>query len=563
MALPSADRSRSVEGLDGFLVPRPKTLKLAPASLPNAAQFRLRIRPYALVAALVACASQPASNNAATVVCAANTYDINGLASDGCEYACMKSSDTDPFDDEYKDDNCDGTDGVADQCVFVSNAGLDAPLGGTRVSPLRTLSYAVEIAHSQGKSVCAAGGTFTGSLELKYGVSIYGGFDANDVTIPFRRAHTATTAVEATGIGISSTAGESEARIDAIQFRVSAKDPGASAHGILISGGATLTVNACTFDVGDGMPGAQGSAGAIGTKGSQGGAGGGKFTNPQPGGAGADAGCSAGGNGGDGANPPGKTGANGSSGGVSLAPGGKGGSGGAFGAPGDDGEESTSTAAPGSAGSAQPMTIAFTANGYIAVPGGDGKPGNDGRGGGGGGGSGAEGICPVDAGAGCDLSGSGGGGGGAGGCGGGPGKGGGGGGSSIGAAITKGRLTLISTPLRVGNGGAGGHGGDGGAGGDGGLGGNGSSPRYGMWTIHGGDGAGGTNGSMGGGGAGGNGGSSICFAGAGNVVTVTSSICTHGKGAGGGIGGAGASRGPSGNAGTTFDSYDLLTLIGR
>ena len=41
----------------------------------------------------------------------------------GCEYSCHKTGPADPIDADFKDENCDGSDGVMEKCIFVANDG--------------------------------------------------------------------------------------------------------------------------------------------------------------------------------------------------------------------------------------------------------------------------------------------------------------------------------------------------------------------------------------------------------------------------------------------------------
>ena len=515
----------------------------------------------AILIVVAACSSESGSNNGTVpLVCASNTYDLNGRSTDGCEYVCTRTSDVDPIDDEFKDDNCDGTDGVADQCVFVSEQGVDVPLGGSRTAPVRTIGYAIQIASEQSKSVCVGGGTFSETIFVpQQAVPIYGGFDASDALMPFRRGREAITRVEATSIGIVAS-NANEVRVESIEFRVHAANAGGNAHGVVSSGDGTVTIHGCTFEVDDGIGGADGASGKEGTAGVAGHTGG-PGGDYRAGGVAPSSSCGPAGNGGDGALYPAKSGEDGSSAGSILAPGGSGGDAGTSGKSGSDGEDSKVVGSSGSMGAAEPAALRASNAGVSSSAGGNGGPGGTGHGGGGGGGSGYVGLC-VDAGASCKYNGAGGGSGGAGGCGGGGGSGGSGGGSSIGLVALRGKIVMDQTTLRVGSGGGGGRGGAGGNGGKGASGAEGASTYE--PAVTGGGGGRGTAGGPGGPAAGGNGGHSVCFVTNVDTISLTNSSCTRGKSGSAGQGGSGVIvRGPDGNAGFAYDWYDLTTRKGR
>ena len=136
--------------------------------------------------------------------CPAGTWDLDGNPATGdcgCEYACNKVSNADPIDPSYADDNCDGTDGVVAQCVFVS-ATLGSMAGaGTREHPAVSIARGIDIARSNGlAAVCVSGETYNEAVTVASGVSIYGGFDASNASFPFRRSASAVTQVIAPGV---------------------------------------------------------------------------------------------------------------------------------------------------------------------------------------------------------------------------------------------------------------------------------------------------------------------------------------------------------------------------
>lgn len=118
--------------------------------------------------------------------CLPDTWDLDGnplTGECGCEYACVQGSSEDPIDPMFLDDNCDGTDGVVKDCVFVS-ASLGTPGGaGTRQDPLDTIAAGILQAQNvDAAAVCVSGESYTGQVQVPSGISVYGGFDHADAT---------------------------------------------------------------------------------------------------------------------------------------------------------------------------------------------------------------------------------------------------------------------------------------------------------------------------------------------------------------------------------------------
>ena len=126
--------------------------------------------------------------------CPPGTYDLGNTGS--CDYKCTptQNAPNDPIDPGFVDDNCDGTDGVVARCLFVASDGTDAPTAGTRLSPMKTIAYAIAQATAQGgKDVCLSAETYLGEVDLASGVSVYGGFNEHDPSFAFRRGATPAT----------------------------------------------------------------------------------------------------------------------------------------------------------------------------------------------------------------------------------------------------------------------------------------------------------------------------------------------------------------------------------
>jgi hypothetical protein len=504
--------------------------------------------------------------------CPADHWDVDGNpltgALCGCEYQCQQTSPTaDPIDPSFTDDNCDGTDGVAAQCVFVSaSQGNDATGTGTRTQPLQTIAAAIQVARTNAvPAVCLSGEVYAEAVQVVSGISIYGGFDQNDPDFKFRRSANATTTVQAVGTVFAAPQVDQETHLEGLTIAATAPAaPGASTYGVLLGGGlGTLFVRYDTVTAAPGVAGSPGSAGAPptppqatggnggqnGCQGSSCGIGGPQTSCVEFGGKGGDGGY----NNGDGESGSiGSGGASGGGGGAATqacfsqsAAGGIGG-GGANGAGGT----------PGSGGAGL-GTVA--AGGYVPADGGAGQAGANGKGGSGGGGGGG-GSCDEPP-FGCLCAADRGGGGGSGGCGGlggARGLGGQGGGGSFGVFAAAGSLVVTGDTITTGVGGTGGKGGDGAAGQTGGIPG---TPGTGNDDSGaGGSGGGGGSGGAGGPGAGGGGGPSACLARAGAATfTFSGNSCTTGVPGLGGSGGSNpvGSFAGSGNNGTAAANLQI------
>lgn len=504
--------------------------------------------------------------------CPTGFYNLDGKADGdncGCEYACTKRGEDDPFDTGFVDANCDGSDGIVNECVYVSTSIGNDGGDGTRTKPYKTIAAALAVAAAGSKKrpVCLSAEKYTEAVELPSGVSLYGGFDQADTSFPFRRSTKHGTAdiatvIVAPEVGIQAGTGilvrelKDETHIEnlTLQVKIPAATNGLSVYGVrLVGGTAQLFVRKNVFDLGPGNPGAVGAnADAITPSTAPNGVvGGGGCSDCSSYGQGGPAPvCSfPGGRGGNGANGSGGTGQPGSSGFGGASGGGGGGgtscissNGGSTGTGGNPGAPGLTPTVGGAGG----VPLGTIVNGlYVPPSGSTGVSGGNGGGGGGGGGGGSSAhtwpIC-------YDDGGGGGGSGGCGGAGGGAGRGGSGGGSSIGVLVGGSSAVIEANVFNLGNGGTGGAGGSGALGQTGGNGlggGNGASS-----AAAGGPGGRGGNGGAGSGGGGGTGGFSVRIARIGTAVvtetTNTGTLGVAGKGGQGGPGGAGAPAGTSG-----------------
>jgi len=499
---------------------------------------------------------------ACTATCAAGFVDADGMAANGCE--CNAAAPDAP-DLMFRDSNCDGIDGDASRAVFVSPRGDDAN-PGTMAMPKRTMPAAITAAAAGApvRAVYAAAGLYPGSVQLRSGIHIYGGYDD---AAAWSRARTNATVIQgdATAVLAQDLTVATELQLVTVQS-ASAAVSGETSYGVRALN-ALLTLRGCTITSGNGASGANGADGAVGADGDNG-------TNGGTPGAGASGGsrCGAGGGRGGESARGGNNGAPGSVG--SVAPGGAAaGNGGAaatrsgtcvgcVGACGGSAAAnppSAGAATAGSAGrnganggSAPTMGTVNGATGVYSGPRGVAGTAGAAGGGGGGGGAGTGGRTysfPVSC---SDHFGGGGGGGGGGGCGGGAGQGGNGGGGSFAVMSVSSTVRVDDCQMNAGRGGRGGAGGDGGDGGSGGNPGSGGGANGNAGS--GGAGARGGAGGDAGSGSGGPGGPSVCVYYLGSAPMITGLTCVRGGGGTGGGGGrGGAGDAPDGATGFSED----------
>ncbi|MGB0589569.1 MAG: hypothetical protein ACPGU1_07825 [Myxococcota bacterium] len=553
---------------------------------------------------------------ACTYSCVGEWLDVDGVADNGCE--CLPQPGQDLPDTSGPgglgvDQNCDGVDGEKGSALFVSKNGDDGA-SGQFGSPKRTLQNAIDAASNQGVPfVFVATGAYVGSISLKDGVRVYGGYSATfDVRDPigYETAIIASTStVGLPGAVNGHAVGQAPAAASGLEgfvvFGATGETAGASSYAVYLrDAGPALTISGNVIIAGDGADGASGASGqdgASGAAGAQGTAATWLGTSSCSAGSHADGGQG-------GAMSCGGASASGGTGGTRVCPdapwavqtadqtslttehgedgdgaGGDGGqagwdsavgvstcnicsssythaSEGADGGPGSGGVDAQAAGACGG-------QLGAVSSGGLWVPYAAESGGSGSHGGGGGGGGAAGGVDTL----GCDgisqVVGGSGGGGGAGGCGGGGGLGGSSGGGSFAIFASFGAVpaslpNIKGNTLHQGRGGAGGNGGQGGLGGAGGQGGTGgaSGQGAGEWPINicgagGGYGGAGGLGGHGAGGAGGCGGVSygVYIAGAIPGASVADNgVAEPGSAGLGGVGGSsyGAS-GPNGAVGAT------------
>ncbi|MBX5483557.1 MAG: DUF1565 domain-containing protein, partial [Myxococcaceae bacterium] len=331
-----------------------------------------------------------ASSTCALVGCQPGYYDLDGVLTNGCEYACTFQSSNDLPDDGFVDANCDGVDGDMADAVFVSTVNGRDDNPGTRAAPVKTIGEGIALAVANGRhQVLVNSGTYLEQVVLHSGVSLYGGYDLLWVrgtgNVPFITSNTAAsgriTAVEGVNVLQPTT-------VDGFKIATSsALFPGGDVFSVYCDNCPGLDLRNNVITAGDGGPGSAGLDGDPGTAGTQGGPGGpGACDKAGPGGPGGAIGGSAcggfGGPGGAGGfygmNPgmPGQIA-------VGGAPGGPAGAGGPVGQPGGNGSNGAPGApgAPGAGGSGG----SIVAGNFLSTAGAPGGAGADGNGGGGGG----------------------------------------------------------------------------------------------------------------------------------------------------------------------------------
>ncbi len=528
--------------------------------------------------------------------CQPGWQDVNDNPADGCECFPLPGPDV----PDGIDQNCDGVDGQIDAAIFVAKNGSDLS-PGTIDAPMLTLTAAIARSLQTGKSdVYVATGVYSGSIQLKPGVRLYGGYTSDfkkhdsilAETVIMGGAYSAESPGAVNAIGISGGPGTTVLAGFTV-FGKNNNTPGGSSYALYVRNCTNALVVSDNRVVsgagGNGSGGLSGANGVSGQAGSNGGNAYGVNTGncgsvqppfPRPGGGGGAGTCNAGsatagGQGGGNTCPSTYNAApvayeNGSAG-SGTAPGGGGaggydrevwycssfpggechqatggnevGNAGAMGGIGSNGNTASGNGC--SAAAAQGQLVGGLWGGGGGLAGGNGANGSGGGGGGAGGGaqdgSGCSGRTQV---------GGTGGGGGSGGCGGTGGAGGAPGGGSFGLFIVW-DAPPATIPQVMYNGfdgsvgGAGGSGGNGGSGGPGGAGGSGGAEDYAnaKCAAPGGNGGNGGNGGHGEGGGGGCGGASYCIfasgqGGASLAAYKDSNSFVVGAGGPGGAGGA-------------------------
>ena len=440
------------------------------------------------------------------------------------------------------------------QAIYVSVTGDDTANGASPLHPVKSIQTGLDLATKCPGTPCTvlvSGGTYTGALQLRDGVSIFGAYAPDFASRAASNVVTITSTADRTVVSQALTKLTTIDGVTIVGADLASND-GRSSYAVwVIDSASALYIGNATIKGGAGANGAPGPTAPIVSCTASGGVGGEPTDctsgDGSPGTASGDPPV-AGGGGGGGSNdcPSACPSVNGDS--VS---------GGGDGAPGGNGTNGAGGA------TAAVITGAFKQGLWTAAPSGWGARGSHGTGGGGGGGGGTKRFRACF---GCGtLLGGHGGAGGAGGCAGGGGGPGGAGGGSFGIVADNSIVTLSNAIVTSGNGGRGGAGADGGPG----LAGvkqadqdhsDGGKQKCGLINYEsagGGHGAPGGDGGSGGGGAGGQGGVSVAIATIGSAVVTQYSVqATAGQGGLGGAGGKGLGNpGADGRAGPAFATH--------
>lgn len=127
-----------------------------------------------------------------TTACLEGFVDVDGIAANGCE--CERLGDDGPPPVVGGDNDCDGVVDDDANFIYVTTTGSDSN-PGTLVRPVRSLRRAITLGAASDKDVLVAQGTYDGAVDLRAGVSVFGGYRADfrdrDVTLfPVVLTHT-------------------------------------------------------------------------------------------------------------------------------------------------------------------------------------------------------------------------------------------------------------------------------------------------------------------------------------------------------------------------------------
>src|SRR5438876_120273 len=156
---------------------------------------------------------------------------------------------------------------VAEDAIYVSPAGDDAA-NGTRAAPLKTIGAALALAGSSGKNrVNVAQGTYPENVQLRSGISLYGGYD------PATWTRDPATFITTIGPGPSTSAvavqGDNVTGVTIDGFTIRSGDasvPRQSAFGMLLTS-SVATISGNHIIAGNGAAGRDGFSGLAGQNG--------------------------------------------------------------------------------------------------------------------------------------------------------------------------------------------------------------------------------------------------------------------------------------------------------
>ena len=209
--------------------------------------------------------------------CLEGYVDLNNDVADGCEYQCSITNPLDPIDEEGRDENCDGFDGLLSQLIFLSTSGDDGS-DGTQDAPVASFAAALELIEPEGtrRAIVIAEGTYDldGIGQIPAGVSLHGGFrDDGRWTRDTEARATFGETVEPLVVG-----GGSGVTIEGLELSTESRTverdgAGAGAVGLVIRDGAGLRGHNLIVRAGAGTDGVEGRPGLDGATGLAGGSG--------------------------------------------------------------------------------------------------------------------------------------------------------------------------------------------------------------------------------------------------------------------------------------------------
>ncbi|HEY5944853.1 MAG TPA: hypothetical protein VIV40_05150, partial [Kofleriaceae bacterium] len=188
---------------------------------------------------------------------------------------CEPPSQIDDPDPSFEDSNCDGIDGDRARAIFVSPAGVNSATCGLDYNdPCLTIAFGITRATNTGRPhVYLQAGTYTASVTMANGVSLYGGYDFNWRRRPYSESgHTVT--IVGGNPAVRFNAITAATWLDNLVVRsADATAAGSSAMGILATSSMLVSLRSVLVQPGSGAagsPGSDGSTGAFGSDGGQG-----------------------------------------------------------------------------------------------------------------------------------------------------------------------------------------------------------------------------------------------------------------------------------------------------
>ncbi|MCA9539138.1 MAG: hypothetical protein KC620_09655, partial [Myxococcales bacterium] len=206
-------------------------------------------------------------------MCNPGFHDIDGNPANGCEYECQPSAEEDLPDPGFVDADCDGLDGEIEDAIFVAPRGNDVN-AGTLAAPVATIARAMDLALGSDppKYIIAAEGVYEGTVTLRAGVRIYGGYRPGP---RWARSADYETIIRGGARGVIADGLAGPASLTRVTIEsTTPNQAGASSYGLWVrNSGDLLTLDACKVRAGDGAAGNGGGNGDVGGPGQGGGTG--------------------------------------------------------------------------------------------------------------------------------------------------------------------------------------------------------------------------------------------------------------------------------------------------